>query len=1465
MKDRRSKIAHLIFALLFALEQAAGACPAHCLAPPSSLSAKSPPKISAKDARTLKSITRGLDDRQKDFVATYVSRIETVRWGIRRCRDAGLPDSAGELILEALARGIPGVTYQDAVAAIRECIAKGWEAEAAKLAGSFFDRYIATIPSGEARELIRAFEPWPDKYGKFVMQGVRARVEGVSISEAKEALGRLFAKDMQSKAGLLAADIIAGDAAGECLDEVRGWIETCIDKRWIIQVPLVAAAAIEKYPGMLTASEVKRWVRACVDNGWHDEARMVAVAAIENGTPELSEDDIMSWIRTFRDKAPAIAGKIAVAAAAKKIYGVTVADVYATMERCKQQGWGTAIGVILARAVRGEVPGLTAEAVREWIDICLRLDWPQAAGEIACAVIERKFPGITPQEITGWLSVCTRRSPRIGGNVALAALRNGVAGVTPSHLRLAITMCLAQDGLEHEGIRLAQSALEQGGAWLSADDISGWVQAAVRSFCFDEASDIAVRAVTLRVPDLQPLLVNAWIRQCFNNGRPRAGMRIALAAVESGSGLVSPQDADHWIRKCAAAGLWNEAGYFSMALAEADRQTVLFAEPGLAAAVADTVRFVADRRLGQAACNRYVIRRMMELDLIALAQLEDLLAGFSAAFDTANRAQEEGRRVEEETFRSYYEPQAVIMELVIPGSIKYMTGLLKQSGKPQSVTRFLDAKAKALMDERVTGGIAGLQTRITTRERTDKYRQKIKIEASAMFKLLDLANSFVEMDRTATVVEQLRSFDVSRKIADLTDLMSVILLSDLAASLGIENTVIEPGVYAKMYIPYLGRLFQAMDFLAARHPAAVDRFKSLLKATLEDRVRGFLEDETQADETGRAIAVHNRQVREQLKARGIDPAKWLGWETRDRLEPAGFVYYEKGPLVYDPVSDATAVLDYCRRVLNMRELAAADKEALTVILKTAGILAERAFDGTVTRLVRDKKDRKKGDLIACVAAKETLEGLESYAKQLLAARGAAEIPAVRETLTHFGDRVRTLALRLQDAAYRGGLAKQRKYFTVRQFLREPGRDLFMGDFTGCCLAMNSGQYPDAMVDRLIDEGTSVVEVLDDATGKTVACLWLYIADDGSLVVQNIEINADYEREKPLMDDIADKMIAYAEKLTAHIGAPRLLIGMPGHGKYFAPGGYVEKRYGSSIVPYGKEKAGGYLGEKYFLDTAGKPLAFLVSDLTRARASAKIAPPALFSREKLMGAGDASVALWKEFTAANGGTEPAVVYMNGDSAAVKRQFDQQIRDVPDDRLVYMSIEQNTIEFPKLGQEPARQVTRHIVIVARSADLKENIQNILNGAVWNGKYHFVLFFGEYKESKNIHLSVIALGNELKGRKLMQDLYPRIAQVLKDGLPAGYTITTYAEADPVKEFFEAQFQLRQPTAEDVSRVHSYPSAALELHNDRILVGTVRPLITGFPSAGDGQQETSAPVPSPEPSLDMFPRAEQAVSSGA
>lgn len=101
-----------------------------------------------------------------------------------------------------------------------------------------------------------------------------------------------------------------------------------------------------------------------------------------------------------------------------------------------------------------------------------------------------------------------------------------------------------------------------------------------------------------------------------------------------------------------------------------------------------------------------------------------------------------------------------------------------------------------------------------------------------------------------------------------------------------------------------------------------------------------------------------------------------------------------------------------------------------------------------------------------------------------------------------------------------------------------GHALFLGNHAGCCTAVGSGVNQFTAPTYIKNKLVAAIEVLDGKNfiGNTM-CYIANVDDEPSLILDNIELTAEYQNN----DRIRDAIIEYAEKLTEEIGKPDMPI------------------------------------------------------------------------------------------------------------------------------------------------------------------------------------------------------------------------------------------------------------------------------------------------------------------------------------
>jgi len=232
----------------------------------------------------------------------------------------------------------------------------------------------------------------------------------------------------------------------------------------------------------------------------------------------------------------------------------------------------------------------------------------------------------------------------------------------------------------------------------------------------------------------------------------------------------------------------------------------------------------------------------------------------------------------------------------------------------------------------------------------------------------------------------------------------------------------------------------------------------------------------------------------------------------------------------------------------------------------------------------------------------------------------------------------------------------------------------------------------------------------------------------------------------------------------------------------------------------------------------------------AKTGRKITKTPLFTEENLLG----KTELWKKFTEINKGKAPAVIHLVSNDKTIESQFEERIKEIPDEQLVYLSIEYSTSEKSKIDPSEKRDVTRHIVIVDSAKVLKKNTGRILSGNINLNAFHFSLYLSEYREQNNIHFYIVSLGKKevtedmLQGKGFMRKPFMNIAEILNENFQ-GYMITAYAvNRNAVRRFFEfSGFNPRWAMVEGndvaIKLVDSYQGLGRYFNENGVLYGRI------------------------------------------
>jgi hypothetical protein len=625
--------------------------------------------------------------------------------------------------------------------------------------------------------------------------------------------------------------------------------------------------------------------------------------------------------------------------------------------------------------------------------------------------------------------------------------------------------------------------------------------------------------------------------------------------------------------------------------------------------------FWNDNQLFLLGTNAYVLDHVFRLNDSELEETQRLLTGEAdeigvtsvfAAFNANNNKMPKDRQLNPETFKTKYLPLVYALEILLPGKVTQdLIWLFRDSPTPGAVMRFLDSKRSFLLSAQNMQALQRVLLRMKE-EHDNKYQNKQKspdkqnkfrFNTGALFKAINIIAAFTDIGRRVQGEDVLNAVSGTMRVEDLPKHLEGAFLKELADYFGLAGEDISANVRQKLNLSFLSRIQTASDFIKEKQPLKHDRFMALVKAMLGDRFWDFIENEQQSDEQGALIAKHNALVTQELEKQGINVDRWVGKELKERMPDSPFMYYQKTQQTYNPMADARDVVDSLNEMFDIgvtdeqKKVGITDeqKKALAASLRNIGLIIK--YDGeqkAVEILAEGMKSTK--DIIGVISQPHNLDKILKMQQELMSAENVSGDPFLLEKVTFWGGRIDQVRSGLNDPEYKKAFDYPRRYFTLRPIMHNPGHDLFLGDLTNSCVAMNSKMHPDGMMERLIDKGLNAIEVIDEDTKMPVAAAWLYVAEDGGVVIHNMEINAKDEHMQPLKDEVGSAMVNYVQRFASYIGAKRVLIGKPAYSKY---GNFVEEKYKNNEVPFGLDKIGGYLGTDYFLDTVKKS-AYLVT-------------------------------------------------------------------------------------------------------------------------------------------------------------------------------------------------------------------------------------------------------------------------------
>ncbi|MFC1549076.1 hypothetical protein ACFL5E_03860, partial [Candidatus Omnitrophota bacterium] len=494
---------------------------------------------------------------------------------------------------------------------------------------------------------------------------------------------------------------------------------------------------------------------------------------------------------------------------------------------------------------------------------------------------------------------------------------------------------------------------------------------------------------------------------------------------------------------------------------------------------------------------------------------------------------------------------------------------------PCRVKAFFQDIEGTLRDDVMHANLSKIFKKATPRDKT--YAQRI-LEIAEAYRSMQLKGLFARLSNEIDEGERISIEDAYLMLAEN-------LLKEFAKKMGVPEAKITSESIDRWDLLRLSKLFVAKRMFAEPNRYYESQIlEGIITATLEDKFSEFIIDASSDNKytMGRQIAIQNERVREHLEELGIDVEKWLGYS-----ETSSFNFAEGKDQEVDVRAMVGKVKDQLEELFSvmrkedrngikdrLKKLGWTNKKREITILKETGDSngeRDRKLSEALKKFFNEYFGKFKETLTKYLTVKykgiesDEAEGSDAYRKA----------GAVLTAIPHVMVSVENLRKQVEDPKKLQERLKKARSFVVKTWARNPGRDIFQGNFTACCVAINSPEHPEGILEYLIDQGVQVVEVVDEVSGNTIAQTWVFVAydmeDEPVLVMDNIEVHNSYPLGTKQNKIIADNIIEYVKGYAKDVGAKAVYLGETEYNDIITTN--------MEIDPLTLRKAGGYLWDQ----------------------------------------------------------------------------------------------------------------------------------------------------------------------------------------------------------------------------------------------------------------------------------------------
>jgi ribosomal protein S18 acetylase RimI-like enzyme len=614
--------------------------------------------------------------------------------------------------------------------------------------------------------------------------------------------------------------------------------------------------------------------------------------------------------------------------------------------------------------------------------------------------------------------------------------------------------------------------------------------------CFDKGWPDLAGKIAVALAEKDPASAKEAMQKCFDEGWPGSAGEIAVALGD----LASAREA---MQKCFDEGRSGSAGEIAVALAQNIDFSKIYRFDRIFAKhqISEIDKFFAYASVrNRLALNKDLGGVILE-DLPALQALKE----YASAINPQLPEDKQSRDLE----KFWREHQVAIANL-FGIHRQFAENLILQKMQQFGFPRL--ARTLALADNLAVQNIEALNKLIQkTKNSSPDYLEKL-LELNDAFKRMDIGEEFSRLTQELAQ-NALSSQEVVVQIGK-------ILLERFAKQLGIEAEISDNAL-AKWNLEYLSKLFFAERSFEEDSREAL---KLIVKATLQGDFeaiienRPFPEKNYTADEIEliRDIQKHNRKVKAEFQKAGIDYDAWLHYPQTQEFS-VGVSEKERENRLLSFERELSEVM---LNILGSRKegrpgILTEDKarQLFKKVFKKYGISFQE------WQIVFSKG--KPGPLDFQAPLKDTIEFIKKELE-------ANPNEALGTNLSHLENLLKILPDLQKEAKQKGYV------FQIKRWDRQPGHDIFQGNYTHCCIAVENFNRA-AILDYLTDTGINIIEIRDKNTDQVIAQTFVFMAQnqegENILVLDNVEINNDY---RGLSSDIRRHLFEYVARFADKI-------------------------------------------------------------------------------------------------------------------------------------------------------------------------------------------------------------------------------------------------------------------------------------------------------------------------------------------